>query len=158
MLALNKTEQAKEAKTYRISKVRSVFLSLSSSFRHIFASDSTLMQLHLRHKYHWHLLISTVTFCCLSRLCFGSPTMDIFTPTLFCIFSYGRFSTSASGPVQEKQGEVGRGAIHRPPTRNYSMWWYKSHLIMWDCARFASHDERSEVFKNTWRSELDHRR
>lgn len=47
--------------------------------------------------------------------------MDIFTPTLFCIFSYGRFTIGVSGLVQEKQGEVGRGAVLRPPTRNYSM-------------------------------------
>lgn len=72
-----------------ISKVRSVCSLCHPAF---ITSDSTLMQLHLRHKYSWLLLISTVTFCCLGRLCFGSPTMDIFTPTLFCIFSYGRFN------------------------------------------------------------------
>lgn len=61
-----------------LAKVGRLLLSLSSSFHHIFTSDSTLMQLHLRHKYHWHLSISTVTFCCLSRLCFGSPNYGHF--------------------------------------------------------------------------------
>lgn len=89
---------------------------------------------------HWNILISAWLF---EWVRLGHSTVDIFTPTLFffCIFSDASFSiTVRVGWLQKDKkkkkrvGEVGYSSIRHQPTQNYSMWWYKSYLIMWEHA------------------------
>lgn len=73
---------------------------------------------------------------------FGHSTVDIFTPTQhFLFFLYTQLcqflNYCMSGLVQKiktEGGKVGYSNMHHRPTQNYSMWWYKSYLIIWERA------------------------
>lgn len=87
----------------------------------------------------WNLLISTLTIGCLSGLHLATQPWTSSHPHHFFFFPF--FFVYSVMPVSQllcewagakrKGGKVGCSNIHQQPTQNYSMWWYKSYLIMW---------------------------
>lgn len=116
--------------------------SLSSIFHHTCTSDFILMQnqLYLCHKCPLEFIDKYFHNWLFEWVAFGHSTVDIFTPTPLFLFFFVYSVMPVSqllcewAGAKKKRGEVGYSNILHQPTQNYSMWWYKSYLIMWEHA------------------------
>ena len=79
---------------------------------------------------HWNVLISSATFGCLSGLHLATQPWTSSHPRRFFLYIQSCQLLCVSGLVQ-KRGKLGRSSVRHRPTQNYSMWGFKSYLIMW---------------------------